>query len=107
MSDPRYVTLLPESHFYRETDTLVLQLLISGSVKSLDTIFAEFDKVTVESVTKVRPHSLPGHLIWQLLTVAHYCRSTPQAAAAALASKASTVAIGDVHKLPYIDSLGL
>ncbi|KAL8280135.1 hypothetical protein RQP46_007465 [Phenoliferia psychrophenolica] len=62
-------------------DLLASHLSASGSAPSLEELFAKFDKVTVDSVTK--------------------------AAQAALKSKPTTVAIGNTHQLPYADSLGL
>ncbi|KAK4704335.1 hypothetical protein P7C70_g1870, partial [Phenoliferia sp. Uapishka_3] len=62
-------------------DLLASHITASGSAPSLEELFAKFDKVTVESVTK--------------------------AAEAALKSKPTTVAIGNMYQLPYADSLGL
>lgn len=52
-----------------------------GEARSLEETFAALDKVTADSVAK--------------------------AAKAAVESKPTTVAIGDTHKLPYSDSIGL
>ncbi|BGP23162.1 ubiquinol-cytochrome c reductase core subunit 1 [Rhodotorula toruloides] len=67
----------------REGKTLVLgeQLASGGEAPAIDDIFAKLDKVTGESLAK--------------------------AAKNALASKPTTVAVGNTHALPYADSLGL
>ncbi|GJN87275.1 hypothetical protein Rhopal_000223-T1 [Rhodotorula paludigena] len=57
------------------------QVAAHGQVPSLDAIFAKLDEVTAESLAK--------------------------AAKDALASKPTTVAVGNTHALPYADSLGL
>ncbi|GAA6052687.1 hypothetical protein JCM3770_007174 [Rhodotorula araucariae] len=57
------------------------QVAANGQAPSLDDIFAKLDKVTAESLAK--------------------------AAKEALASKPTTVAVGNTHTLPYADSLGL
>ncbi|BGP54221.1 hypothetical protein JCM8202_001354 [Rhodotorula sphaerocarpa] len=57
------------------------QLAVDGQAPTLESVFAKLDQVSVESLAK--------------------------AAKAALASKPTTVAVGDTHALPYADALGL
>ncbi|GAA5821379.1 hypothetical protein JCM11251_004595 [Rhodosporidiobolus azoricus] len=57
------------------------QVVSNGQAPSLEDVFSQLDKVTVDSLAK--------------------------AASSALSSKPTTVAVGNTHVLPYADSLGL